>query len=164
MLQCVLYRFSNPFFLESLLHYIAPFRWSWISVVDCLIHYLSACPIRYLLKPFMSWGNQHSTIHGSSPRKCNWEIWWDALNVVVATIPLVMSGLTPSSNLFLYNMTSSSNVLMTWPYYSVWPLRHDNGFLGHGLTCGTSTLFKFLCPTDFILKFEKQINKIDNIY
>ena len=39
--------------------------------VDCLIHYLSACPIRYLLKPFMTWGNQHSTIHGSSPRKCN---------------------------------------------------------------------------------------------
>ena len=47
---------------------------------------------------------------GSSPHKCSQKVWWDALNVVTATIPSVMSGLTPSPKLFLYNMISSGNV------------------------------------------------------
>ena len=38
-----------------------------------------------------------------------------ALNVMAATIPLDMSRLTASLNLFLYSVTSSSNVSLTWP-------------------------------------------------
>ena len=85
--------------------------------VDRPSHYLSAYPIRHLPKPFMSCGSQGITVQGSSPHKCSHEVWWDALNVVEATIPLVMSGLTPSPKLFLYSMTSSGNMSLTWPYY-----------------------------------------------
>ena len=80
------------------------------SFVDRPDHYLSSCPISHLLKPLMSCGSQDSTVQRSCPYKCSQEVWWDALNVVTATIPLVMSGLTPSPKLFLYNMTSSGNV------------------------------------------------------
>ena len=81
-------------------------------------YYLSACPIRHLPKPFVSCGSQGSTVQGSSPHKCSQEIWWDALNVMAATIPSVMLRLTPSSKLFLYSMTSSNNMPPTWPYCS----------------------------------------------
>ena len=90
------------------------------------------CSIRQLPKPLVSCGGQGSIVQGSSPHKCSQEVWWDALNVGAATIPSVMSGLTPSSKLFLHCMTSFGNVPLTWPYcQSVWP-RHDNGLLGHG--------------------------------
>ena len=85
--------------------------------VDRPGHYLSACPIRHLLKSLVSCGSQGCTVQGSSLHKCSQEVWWDALNVVAATIPSVMSGLTPSTKLFLYSMTSSSNVPLPWPYY-----------------------------------------------
>ena len=81
--------------------------------VDHLGHYLSAYPIRHLPKPLMSCGGQGSNVQGYSLYKCSQEIWWDALNVVATTIPLVMLGLTPSLKLFLYSMTSSSNVPLT---------------------------------------------------
>ena len=52
---------------------------------------------------------------------------------MASTIPLVISGLTPSLKLFLYSMTSSDNVPLTWPYcLRVWHSRHDNGPLDHG--------------------------------
>ena len=81
-------------------------------------HYLSAYPIRHLPKPLVSWGSQDNTVQGFSPHKCIQEVWWDALNVVVATIHSVMSGLNPFPKLFLYSMTSFGNVPLTWPYYS----------------------------------------------
>ena len=84
--------------------------------VDRLGHYFSACHIRHLLKPIVSWGSQDNTVQESSPHKCNQEVWWDALNVVVATIPSVISGLTSSPKLFLYSMISFGNVPLTWPY------------------------------------------------
>ena len=65
--------------------------------VDHAGHYSSASPIKQLPKPFMRCGNQGSTIQGSSPHKCGQEVWWDALNVVEATILLVTSRLTPIS-------------------------------------------------------------------
>ena len=101
--------------------------------VDHLGHYLSACPIRHIPKPLVSYDSQGSTVQGSSPHKCSQEVWWDALNVVAATIPSVMLGLTLASKLFLYRMTSSGNVPLTWPYCPrVWPPQHDDGPLGHG--------------------------------
>ena len=84
--------------------------------VDCPGHYLSACPIRHLPKPLMSCDSQGNTIQGPSSHKCNQEVWWDALNVVAATILSVMSELTHSSKLFLYSMTSFGNMPLTWPY------------------------------------------------
>ena len=52
---------------------------------------------------------------------------------MASTIPLVTSALTPSLKLFLYSMTSSDNVPLTWPYcLRVWHSRHDNGPLDHG--------------------------------
>ena len=101
--------------------------------VDCPVLHLSACSIRHLPKPLVSCDGQGSTIQWSSPHKCSQEVWWDALNMGAATILLVMSGVTPSSKLFLNNGTSSGNVPLTWPYYpSVWPPQHDNGLLDHG--------------------------------
>ena len=104
-----------------------------LPFVDRLGHYLSTCPIKHLPKPLVSCSSQGSTIQESSPHKCSQKVWWDALNVVAATIPSVMLGLTPSPKLFLYYMTSSSNMPLTWPYCPrVWPLQHDNGPLSHG--------------------------------
>ena len=58
---------------------------------------------------------------------------WDALNVVTSIIPSVMLGLIPSLKLFLYSMTSSGNMLLTWPFCpSMWPPRHNNDPLDHG--------------------------------
>ena len=133
MLWCFLYRFST----------LSPWRVSHIiylpsgnldpPFVDRPIHHLSTYPIRHLPKPLVSYGGQGSTIQGSSPHKCNQEVWWGALNVGAATIPPVMSGLTPSPNLFLNSKTSSGNVPLTWPYCpSVWPPWHDNGLPSHG--------------------------------
>ena len=113
--------FSTDFLIPS------PWRVSYIiqlplddlgpPFVDRPGHYLSTCPIRHLPKPFVSCGSQDSTVQGFSLHKCKQEVWWDALNVVAATIPSVISGLTPSPKLFLYNMTSSGNMPLTWPYY-----------------------------------------------
>ena len=101
--------------------------------VDCPVHHLSAFPIRHLLKPLVSCSGQGSTDQGFSQHKCSQEVRWDALNVGVATIPPIMSGLTPSPKLFLNRWTSSGNVPLIWPYcLSVWPPRHDNGLLHHG--------------------------------
>ena len=85
--------------------------------VDHQGHYLSACPIKNLPKPVVSCDSQGNTVQKFSSHKCNQEVWQDALNVVAATIPSVMSWLTPSPKLFLYSMSSSSNVPLTWPYY-----------------------------------------------
>ena len=84
--------------------------------VDRLGHYMSACPIRHLPKPLMSCGIQGSTVQGSSSYKCNQKIWQDALNVEAATIPSIMSGLTPFPYLFLNGRTSSGNVPLTGSY------------------------------------------------
>ena len=127
-----------------------------LPFVDRLIHYLSTCPIKHLPKPLVSCSSQGSTIQESSPHKCSQKVWWDALNVVAATIPSIISRLTPSLKLFIYNLTSFGNVPLTWPYcLSVWPPRHNNGLLSiimHSssmdTTRGTGTLFKFLCHTN----------------
>ena len=84
--------------------------------VDCPSHHLSACPIKHLPKLLVSCGSQGNTVHGSSPHKCSQEVWWDALNVMAAIIPSIMSGLTSFLKLFLYSMTSSGNVPLMWPY------------------------------------------------
>ena len=133
MLWCFLYRFST----------LSPWRVSHIiylpsddlgpPFVDRPVHHLSAYPIRHLPELLVSCGGQGNTVHGSSPHKCSHEVWWDTLNAGAATIPPVMSGLTPSLKLFLNSKTSSSNVPLTWPYCpSVWPPRHINGLLSHG--------------------------------
>ena len=133
LLQCVLHRFSDPLSLEGSLHYIAPFRWSLSYICWSSRPLLECLSIKHLPKPLVSWGSQGSIVQESSPHKWSQEVWWDALNVVATTIPLVMSGLTPSPKIFLYSMTSSGNVLLTWPYCSsVWPPWHDNGPLDHG--------------------------------
>ena len=87
-----------------------------LSLVDRAGHYSSACLIRHPLKSFVSYGNQDNTVQEFSPHKCSQGIWWDTLNVVAATIPLVTLGLTPSLKHFLYSVASSSNVLLTWPW------------------------------------------------
>ena len=48
------HRFSDSFSLEGLLPYIAPFRWSCPPFIDRSSHYLSACPIRHILKSLVS--------------------------------------------------------------------------------------------------------------
>ena len=101
--------------------------------VDRPSHYLSACPIRHLPKPLVSWGSQDSTVQGSSSHKCSQKVWWDALNVGAATIPPGMLGLTPSPKFFLNSRTSFDNVPLTWLYCpSMWPPRHDNGLFNQG--------------------------------
>ena len=62
-----------------------------------------------------------------------------------ATIPPVMSGLSPSLKLFLHSKTSSGNVPL------MWPPQHDNGLLGQDMTHDTCILFKFLHPTIIII-------------
>ena len=118
--SCCYSVFSNNFLIPS------PWRVSYIIqlilgnldplFVDHPGHYLSVCPIGHLPKSLVSCGNQGSTVQGSSPHKCSQEVWWDALDVVAATIPSVMSGLTPSSKLFLYSMTFYGNLPLIWPY------------------------------------------------
>ena len=116
MLQCFFYRFSNhPPSLEDLLYYIASFGWSWPSIC-WLCRYSSVCPIRRPLKSSASCGNQNSTVQGSSSHKCGQGVWWDALNVVAATIPPITLRLTPSLKLFLYSVAPSGNVPLTWPW------------------------------------------------
>ena len=78
-------------------------------------HYLSVCPIRCPPKSSVSYDNQGSTVQGSSPHKYGQGVWWGILNVMPATIPPIMSGLTLSLKLFLYNVAPSSNVPLTWP-------------------------------------------------
>ena len=116
--------------------------------VDRLGHYFSACHIRHLPKPLVSWSCQDSIIQGSSTHKCSQEAWWNILNVVATTILSVMSRLTPSSKFFLYGMTSFSKchwcgltvqacgLLSTIMYSSAMDTTH-----------GIGTLLKFLCPT-----------------
>ena len=84
--------------------------------VDRPGYYLSVCPIRYLPKPLVSWSSQSNIVQEFSPHNCNQEIWWNVLNVVAATIPSVISGLTLFPKLFFYSMTSSCNVPLIWPY------------------------------------------------
>ena len=80
-------------------------------------------------------------LEGSSPHKCSQEVWWDALNMMIATTHSVMSGLTPSLKFFFYSITSSNNVPLTWPYCpSMWPPQCNNGLLGHGY----DTWYKYL--------------------
>ena len=75
------------------------------------------------------------------------------MNVEAATIPPVMSGLTPSPKLFLNSKTSSSNVPLAWPYYlSVWPPQHDNGLLGHGYDTWHRYLIRILVPHNSLSK------------
>ena len=69
------HRFSNPFFLEGLLHYITQFRWSCPQFIDRSDHYLSVCPIRHFPKSLVSCGSQDGTVQGSSSHKCNKEVW-----------------------------------------------------------------------------------------
>ena len=108
---------------------------------------MSACPIRHLSKPLMSCSSQSSIVQEPFPHKYSQKVWWDALNVVAATIPSIISRLTPFLRLFLYSMTSFGNVPLTWPYCSkVWPPRHDNAPSAMDMTRGTITLFKFLYP------------------
>ena len=64
--------FSDPLFMEDLLHYI------YISLdhldptlVGHLSPYLSTCPIRHPLWLSVSYGSQDNTVQGSSPHKCN---------------------------------------------------------------------------------------------
>ena len=94
-------------------------KWTWglfgPPFTDHVSHYSSACPIKHSLKFFMSYDNQNSTVQESSSHKCGQEVWWDTLNGVAATIHSVMSVLLSSLKLFLYSVTSSGNVLLTWP-------------------------------------------------
>ena len=83
--------------------------------VDYASHYSSTCLIRRPPKFSMSYGNQDSTVQGSSPHKSGQVVWWGALNVVAATIPPITSGLTPSLKHFLYSVVPSGNVSLTWP-------------------------------------------------
>ena len=79
-------------------------------------------PLKHLPKPLVSCGGQCSTVQGSSPHKCSQKVWWDVLNVGVASIPSVMSWLTPSPKFFLNSRISSGNVSLMRPYCSsVWP-------------------------------------------
>ena len=87
--------------------YIIQFPWNHLdpTLVGHLSPNSSTCPIRHPLCLSVSCGSQGNTVQGSSPYKCSQEVWWDTLNVMVATIPSVMSGLTRSPKLFLYSMT-----------------------------------------------------------
>ena len=118
--SCCYSVFSTDFLIPSLwrVSYIIQIPLDDLSLpfVDRPSHYLSACPIKHLPKPLVSCGSQDSIVQGSSPHKCSQEVWWDALNVVAATIPLVTLGLTSSSKLLLYNITSYGNVPLTRPY------------------------------------------------
>ena len=133
MLWCFLYRFfvssswRVSYIIQLILDDLDP------PFVDHSVHHLSACPNRHLPKPLVSCGGQSSTVQESSPHKCNQKVWWDALNVGAVTTPSIMSGLAPSLKHFLYRMTSSGNVPLTWPYCpSMWPPRHNNGLFSHG--------------------------------
>lgn len=119
--------------------------------VDYAGHYSSVCPIGRLPKSSMSCGNQDSTVQGSSPHKCGQGVWWDALNVVAATIPPITSGLTPSLKLFLYSVAPSGNVPLTWPCSGLTILVY--GLLGivlassaFGMTRDIITLLNFCIP------------------
>ena len=55
----------------------------------------------------MSWGKQGSTVHESSLHKCSQEVWWDSLNVVVATVGnmnICSRKLNGSTSFTIYNI------------------------------------------------------------
>ena len=58
-------------------------------LVDHLGYYLSACLIRHLLWPFVSWNSQDSTIQGSSSYKCNQKVSYRTFNVVASAFPKI---------------------------------------------------------------------------
>ena len=96
----------------------------------------------------MSYGGQGSTIQGSSPHKCNQEVWWDALNMGIATTPSVMSRLTPLRNFF--SVVGPLLAMCHWRGFTVracslFGLAMDSSAMD--MTCGTEALFKFLYPT-----------------
>ena len=110
LLQYFLHRFSDHSFpLEGFLRYIASFRWFWPSIC--------------FPKPSMSCDYLDSTIQESFPHKYSQRVWRGAINVVVASIPLDMTKLTSSLKPFLYSVTSSSNMPLTWSRltFSTWP-------------------------------------------
>ena len=120
--------------------------------VDRLGHYLSACPIRYLPTPSVRCSNQGGTVQKSSPHKYSQEVWCDALNVVVASIPSIRLGLALSPKLIFHNRTTSSNVPMTWPScLRVWPPRNCTGLLGPKYDTWWCYFIKFLFPIDSIM-------------
>ena len=89
-----------------------------------------------------------------SPHKCGHGVWWDALNVVAATISPITSGLTPSLKLFLYSVAPSL-VMCHWrghgpplrPYHpSVWTPQNCIGLLGLGYNMWHYYFIKFLYP------------------
>ena len=85
--------------------------------VDYEGHYSNGCfIIRRPPKSSLSCNNQDSIVQRSSLHKCSWGVWWGALNMVVATIPPITSGLTPSLKLFLYSVAPSGNVPLMWPW------------------------------------------------
>ena len=122
--------------------------------IDHAGHYSSACPISRHPKSFVSYGNQGSTVQGSFPHKYDQGVWWGALNVVAATIPLITLGLIPSLKFFLYSMAPSSNVPLMWPWLAslallsecmdslelYWPPRP------WGMTRGMITILNFHTP------------------
>ena len=67
-------------------------------LVDHLNHYLSTCPIEHPYRPFVSWGNQDSTIQGSSLHKCGQGVSCRAFKAVVPAF----SWIFPSSHLVPY--------------------------------------------------------------
>ena len=141
-----------PFSPEGLLLYIDPFIDDLApQFVDRAVHHLSVCSIRHLPKPLVSCSGQYSTVQGSSPHKCSYEIWWDALNVGAATTPSVMSGLTP-----LWRFCSTVGPPLAMCHLcglTIWAcgllgLAMDS--LAMDMTHGAGALFKFLCPTTLV--------------
>ena len=64
------FRWKNPpMSLEDLSHYIASFSHLVPPFVDHTGHYSSVCPIKCPPKSSVSYGNQDSTVQGSSPHK-----------------------------------------------------------------------------------------------
>ena len=95
--------------------------------VDYAGHNSSACPIRRPPQSSVSYGNQDSTVQEFFSYKYDQRVWWDAINVVAATIPPTTSGLTPSLKLFLHSVAP---FLFYRP--SIWTPQHSNGLIGFG--------------------------------
>ena len=62
------------------------------TLVDHLNPYLSVCPIRHPFWLSVSYGNQGSTVQGSSPHKCGQKSSCSAFNAMVAAFPQIFLG------------------------------------------------------------------------
>ena len=147
LLQCFLYRFLDPpIHVGSFTLYI-PF-WLILTLHLLIMQATTRVLVPSDALPNLLWVTATKTVLFRSffSHKYDQRVWWDAINVVAATIPPTTSGLTPSLKLFLHSVAP---FLFYRP--SVRTPQHSNGLIGFGYDTWYYYLIKFLYPTIIII-------------